>query len=77
MDRLRIYPGRRGVDRIELRDPAETLSIRGRTLGEELSRIPGHVALSSPWDDRARRRPGGAVPLACVQFLKGYNFQKG
>jgi hypothetical protein len=29
MDRLIFYPERCGVDRIELRDPAETLSIRG------------------------------------------------
>jgi hypothetical protein len=28
MGRLRVYSGRRGVDRIELREPAETHSIR-------------------------------------------------
>jgi hypothetical protein len=32
MGRVRFYPGRRGVDRIELREPAETHAVR-RGLG--------------------------------------------
>lgn len=40
MDRLRFYSGWLGVDRIELRDPAETLSVRGGPWARRFSQGP-------------------------------------
>ena len=48
MGRLRVYSGRRGVDRIELREPAETHCVRqGRGRGDVLGSLGTllHLAL--------------------------------